>query len=155
VWEANLWDGALADQLDAHGIPCTVVGHAGGHVAGFIKYHRLEFLGRGTLSIVIVDLVAFGALAHPERTELLVTALDRMRAEGIHVARVPSLSAFPARPLLATGFIQIPADVEVFSMRRDPAFRMTRPRRWFIPLREPEQWHGSRTSVENVLSDGD
>jgi GNAT superfamily N-acetyltransferase len=131
---AYLWSSQrLARQLDYPGVAQTMIAEKVDGVAGFVNYHRLDFLARWPIAAAIIDLVVFGAMAYRERTHLLSAALSRMGAEGMKMALLLRIAPYPATPLVATGFVPLPREFYLIAVRMDPTLTMTRPRRWLMP----------------------
>lgn len=126
-----VWDRErLAHQLDYKGFPRTLVYESDGRVAGFVNYHVLDYLGRGTIRVGMVDLLALGELPRAAGRALVRTALRQMHDEGLALALLLNTPCFPAGTLLTTGFIPRLADQAILVSRMNSAFE-TGPARKF------------------------
>ena len=104
IWESD----RLAHQLDYRGVPHTIVYERDGQVSGFVNYHVLEYLGRGTIRVALIDLLAVGEMSASEVRAMLRAALVRMSDAGIDLAMILRTPCHPSGSLLATGFIPPP-----------------------------------------------
>ncbi|REJ72246.1 MAG: GNAT family N-acetyltransferase [Planctomycetota bacterium] len=128
MWEQD----RLAHQLDYKDYPQTLVYETDGQVAGFINYHRMEYLGRGTIRMAMIDLFAVGDLPLPAQVALMKTALSRMHKEGVDVAMLLRTPCFPGGVLWRTGFIPRLADQAILLTKMTPDFDPGRAKRFHV-----------------------
>jgi GNAT superfamily N-acetyltransferase len=128
VWERE----RLAHQLDYKGYPRTLVYDQDGMAAGFINYHVLNFLGRTTIRVAMIDLFAPGELDGPAARALMQTALRRMADDAVALCLILRTPCFPVGVLWRTGFIPRPADQAILLTRINPAFDVAGARRFHV-----------------------
>lgn len=128
VWERD----RLAHQLDYKGYPKTLVYEQDGMVAGFVNYHVLNFLGRTTIPVAMIDLLACGELPGRAARGLLRTALRRMADDGVALCLILRTPCFPAGLMWRAGFIPRPADQAILLTRMNPAFQLGHARRFHL-----------------------
>lgn len=128
VWERE----RLAHQLSYQEYPHTLVYELDGVVSGFINYHVLNFLGRTTIPVAMIDLFAPGELSAAAARGLMQTALRSMADEGVALCLILRTPCFPARVLWRTGFIPRPADQAVLLTRMNPAFELGAAKRFHL-----------------------
>jgi hypothetical protein len=106
---AYLWKPeGLQRQLRFGTLSDTVVMERKGAVAGLVNYSLLETLARGTLTVALIELLAFGLLTTSERCKLLSAALNRMQAGGAKAAIMLRCSSYGWRTMFDTGFLPMP-----------------------------------------------
>jgi hypothetical protein len=120
IWERE----RLAHQLTYKGYPRTLVFEQDGVVAGFINWHVLDFLGRTTIKVAMIDLLAPGELPGAAARGLVQTALRQMADDGVALCLVLRSPCFPARVMWRSGFIPRPADQAILLTRMNPAFQL-------------------------------
>ncbi len=128
IWERSRLEHHLAG-LD---FPRTLVCEIDGEVKGFVNYHVLDYCGRGTISVALIDLMAFGKLSHDCCSILLKGALQAMQRDGVDLAMVLRTPCFPARPLLSAGFIPRLADQAVLLTKMASGFHPGKPQRFHM-----------------------
>ena len=101
---------ALSRQLNYRDVARTLVAEAEGRVEGFVNYCLVDVEGRRNITTAIIDLMSIEGLSPGSQRNLLRGALAQMAAEGAHVALLLRIAGYPARPLVATGFIPQPAE---------------------------------------------
>ena len=117
-WERD----RLAHQLDYKGYPVTLVHQTDGHVDGFVNYHVLDYLGRTTIRVAMIDLLAVNELPAPAARGLMKTALRKMHDDNVALCLMLRTPCFPAGVLLRTGFIPRPADQAILLTKMRPEF---------------------------------
>ena len=103
-------EGSLLRQFAFGQVARTLVAEVSGHVAGFLSYCRLQFLGRRTITAGVIDFLSLGGLSSRMQQDLLRSALCEMAEAGCHVALLLRVSGYPALPLRRAGFIRQPAE---------------------------------------------
>lgn len=128
-----IWDRErLAHQLDFKGFPRTLIYETDGQVGGFVNYHVLEYLGRTTIRVAMIDLLAVHELPAPAARALLKTALRAMHDDNVSLCLMLRTPCFPAGVLLRTGFIPRPADQAILLTKMRPEFDVAGVRRFHI-----------------------
>lgn len=108
---AYLWDPSmLARQLQFGSLCDTVVLEQDGVAAGLVNYSLLEVLGRSTIVVALIELLAFGSLGPVQRRTLLAAALARMEAAGAQAAMMLRGSHYGRRELWGAGFLPTPTE---------------------------------------------
>jgi hypothetical protein len=128
VWERE----RLAHQLDYKSYPRTLVYDQDGMAAGFINYHVLNFLGRTTIRVALIDLFVPGELDGPAARALMQTALRQMAEDAVALCLILRTPCFPAGVMWRTGFIPRPADQAILLTRINPAFEVGGARRFHV-----------------------
>lgn len=128
IWEPE----RLKHQLDYRGFPNTMVYESDGEVGGFVNYHVLDYLGRGTIRVALIDLLAVGEMSPGEIRTLLRTTLHELSNSGVDLAMILRTPCHPARPLLATGFIPRLADQAILLTRMTEEFDPGQARRFHL-----------------------
>jgi GNAT superfamily N-acetyltransferase len=128
IWEQE----RLAHQLDYKGFPRTLVYDLGGQVAGFVNYHVLDYLGRTTIRVAMIDLLAVDELPSAAAAALIRTALRQMHDEDVALCLMLRTPCFPSGVLLRTGFIPRPADQAILLTRMRPGFEVGGARRFHV-----------------------
>lgn len=128
IWEPE----RLKHQLDHRGFPRTLVFESDGEIGGFVNYHVLDYLGRGTIRVALIDLLAVGEMSAGEVRTLLRTALVEMSNSGVDLALTLRTPCHPVGPLLATGFIPRLADQAILLTRMSEEFDPGRARRFHL-----------------------
>ncbi len=128
IWERS----RLEHQLAGRGFPKTLVCEIDGEVRGFINYHVLDYCGRGTISVALIDLMAFGELPADRRSMLLRGALKAIQREGVQLAMALRPPSVPKRTLFSAGFLPRLADQAVLMTKMVPEFNPGRPRRFHV-----------------------
>ncbi len=128
IWEPQ----RLAHQLDFCGFPQTMVYEPDGQVSGFVNFHVLEYLGRGTIRVALIDLLAVGEMSAAEVRALLRSALVQMAELGVDLAMILRTPCHPAGPLLATGFIPRLADQAILLTRMTEEFDPGKARKFHL-----------------------
>ena len=118
VWDCD----RLAHQLDYKNYPRTLVSETDGQVGGFINYHLLDYLGRGTIRMAMIDLFAAGELPRAAQVSLMKTALFQMHNEGADVALLLRTPCFPGSVLRRTGFFPRLPDQAILLTKMNPEF---------------------------------
>jgi GNAT superfamily N-acetyltransferase len=131
VWS----EGRLAHQLWYQDVPRTLVLEHAGRVGGFVNYYHLDYLGRGHLSVAMIDLLAFGDVPSGLRMRLLRAALAQMVEQGAQMALLLRLPCYPKRPVLQAGFIPMPRDFLFVCVRMDPEFSLDGAKRLHVHWR--------------------
>ncbi|MFO1093535.1 MAG: GNAT family N-acetyltransferase [Planctomycetaceae bacterium] len=128
-----IWDRErLAHQLDYKGFPRTLVYETDGHVAGFVNYHVLDYLGRTTIRVAMIDLLAVHDLPKPAAAALVKTALRQMHDDNVALCLILKTPCFPAGVLLRTGFIPRFADQAILLTKMRPEFEVAGARRFHV-----------------------
>jgi GNAT superfamily N-acetyltransferase len=128
IWERE----RLAHQLDYRGFPRTLVYESDGHVDAFLNYHVLDYLGRSTIRVAMIDLFAVGELPAPAARELMRTALRQMHDDHIQLCLMLRTPCFPSGVLLRTGFIPRFADQAILLTKMRPEFDVGGARRFHV-----------------------
>ncbi len=133
---AYLWKPAgLRRQLRFGRLSDTVVMERDGAVAGLVNYSLLDTLGKGTFTLALIELLAFGDLPAAERRTLLSAALSQMHAAGAQAAIMLRGSPYGWRTLLAAGFLPMPADQYYIGARFNHRLRLDGVRQMQVLLR--------------------
>ena len=133
---AYLWEPAILErQLCFAALSHTVVMERDGAVAGLVNYNLLPVLGRCTITLAIIEILAFGDLGAAERRNLLAGALCRMQAEGAQAAVMLRGSCYAWRTMLAAGFLPLPTEFYYIGARFDDHLRLDGVRRLQVLLR--------------------
>ena len=98
----------LLRHLAASNVSETLVCETPAGVNGFLNYQRMTFHGREPLDCALIDLFA-GSSTLAEASLLLRVALQRMRDAGLKAAVMLRTATCRAGPLLAGGFLPLPA----------------------------------------------
>jgi GNAT superfamily N-acetyltransferase len=122
VWDRD----RLAHQLDYKGYPRTLVYDDGGRAAGFINYHVLEYLGRETIRVAMIDLLATGDLPGAAARALVRTALRQMHDDGVALALMLDTGSSPASVMWGTGFIPRLPDQRLLFVNASPDLELSR-----------------------------
>jgi GNAT superfamily N-acetyltransferase len=116
----------LAMQLDHAYVTTLVIDD--GETGGFINWYAIDYQGRQKVRIGIIDLFA-GTLSTARRIDLLKAACVQMRSEGVHMSMMMASEASPSTPLLAAGFIPLPAHLDMFAIFPEAGLPLTPPMR--------------------------
>lgn len=109
IWDEN----RLARQLGIHGYSQALVAEEQGEVRGCIGYHVLPIHGMTLENVGVLDLVFISELSSRARTELLNTALWRLRELGCVVALKLRTGDYPTGTFLRWDWFCKPADSQV------------------------------------------
>ena len=133
---AYLWDTAVLERQLRYGtLSHTVVMERAGAVAGLVNYSIVEALGRSTITLALIEILAFGFLGAAQRHNLLAAALTSMREEGAQAAIMVRGSSYGWLAMLAAGFLPMPTDHYYIGARFDDDLRLDGVRRVQILLR--------------------
>ena len=122
----------LAHQLRFQDFPQTLVAESARGVDGLINYHPVFVLGRIALRTAIIDHIVGDKCV---KQNLLATALDRMRAQGVDVAVTSTLSGATSTDLLRAGFVPVYPGYKLLYICERPMPQLKHIRRLRVHLR--------------------
>ena len=128
VWEQE----RLGHQLSYRGFPRTLVYDQDGTVGGFVNYHVLDYLGRTTIRVAMIDLLAVHELPSAAAAALMRTALRQMHDDDVALCLILKTPCFPAGVLWRTGFIPRPADQAILLTKMRSEFDVAGARRFHV-----------------------
>ncbi|MDA1231145.1 MAG: GNAT family N-acetyltransferase [Planctomycetota bacterium] len=109
-----IWDeDSLSRQLGINGFSEALVAEEHGELRGCIGYHVLPIYGKTLENVGVIDLVLTSELSAKARSELLNTALLRLRTLGSVVALKLRTGDYPTGTFLRWGWFWKPADSQV------------------------------------------
>jgi hypothetical protein len=115
VWSAQ----RLNLQLGHPTYPRTLMTEDASGKGAFLNYYPIGISGKSTIRTAIIDLIA-GDISFEKKLALIHAAIRQMKSEGIQMALMMRSMAAPAWPLLAAGFIPVPAHQKLFSYFMSP-----------------------------------
>jgi len=128
-----IWDHErLGHQLEYRSYPRTLVYESEGHVDAFLNYHVLDYLGRSTIRVAMIDILAVGELPAPAARQLMRAALRQMHDDNIALCLMLRTPCFPSGVLLRTGFIPRFADQAILLTKMRPEFDVGSARRFHV-----------------------
>lgn len=99
-----------------------------GDRGGFINYYSINYSGGQSIRVGLIDLCA-GKLSLARQLDLLKAAGEQMKADAVQMTMMMASTASPGRPLVAAGFVPVPAHLDLFAVFPAPNLQLQPPLR--------------------------